>query len=223
MHRTASHIRNFELRSLELGRQLGEQELRRRLWHFLPGIIAICLAMVPHRPTVRLWVMLLVIACGIYAPALIAIYYQRTYRRCRSENPAPSILGYVLPLSILCVLCRSHIEIPLTVAAIIAFGDGSATLIGLLIHGAKVPWSRKKSWAGMGAFAVCGSLLASCVYWIAGQPAVNFPQAFICVTPVVLICSLLETLPLKLNDNITVGCSSAVLLMTIQLLLYGAV
>ncbi|WP_437225806.1 hypothetical protein SH661x_004246 [Planctomicrobium sp. SH661] len=221
MNRTISHVPVQETPFQSLVRQLGEQEFRRRLWHFLPGVIALTMAGVPHRETVRLWVMVLVVICGIFLPALAAIRYQRLYCRSECENLGPSIFGYVLPLSVLCLLFRSHIEIPLTVAAIIAFGDGSATLVGLLVRGAKVPWNAAKSWAGLFAFAVCGSLLASTVYWIAARHHADFSHAFLCVAPVVAVCSFLETLPLKLNDNITIGCSSALLLVAMQTWVIG--
>lgn len=200
---------------------LGEKELRRRLWHFFPGFLVLAATTVPHRETVRLWVMLLIVICGIVLPAWLAIRHQRSYQRRHGENLAPSILGYVIPVSILSLLFRSHIEIPLTVTSIIAFGDGSATLAGLLLGRGKIPWNPQKSWAGLVAFLTVGSLLASTVYWLAAGPLMTFPQAMLCVVPVVAVCGFLETLPLKLNDNLTIGCSASLLLVGMQLWLFG--
>lgn len=212
-----SPVSVFEL----LAHQLGEQELRRRMWHFLPGVIALALASVPHRETVRLWVMVMLVLFGILVPAWAAIRYQRTYRRGPRENIAPSILGYVIPLTLLCLLCRSHVEIPLAATAIIAFGDGSATLTGLLLRGRKVPWNSRKSWAGLIAFAVVGTVMSATVFWVGAYHYATFAQALLCVAPVVALCSVLETLPLKLNDNITIGCTAAVLLPVMQLAVLG--
>jgi len=204
-----------------LATRLGEQELRRRLWHFFPGMIALALATAPHRETVRLWVMLVIVTCGIVMPALAAIRYQQAYRRKPGENPAPSILGYVIPISILCLIFRSHVEIPLAVTTIIAFGDGAATFTGLLARGAKLPWNPEKSWAGMFAFMVLGSVATCGVYWMAASQPLEPAQVLLCVVPVVLCCSLLETLPLRVNDNITVGCVSSLLLITLRTLITG--
>jgi len=221
MNRTAKRFRTSGSLLGMLTHQLGEQEARRRLWHFFPGMIALALATAPHRETVRLWVMVLIVTGGILIPAWAAIRYQRAYQRRVGENPIPSILGYVLPVSILCLLYRSHIEIPLTVTAIIAFGDGSATLMGLLNGKNKVPWNPRKSWAGLCAFLVVGTLMASMVYWISAQGTMTFPQTLACVLPVVAICGVLETLPLSINDNITIGCSAGILLVLFQRMTLG--
>jgi len=221
MNRTVIHTGPASSLFQILVTRLGEQELRRRLWHFFPGMIALALASAPHRETVRLWVMLTIVICGIIAPALAAIRYQRAYRRRVEENPAPSILGYVIPVSILCLIFRSHVEIPLAVTTIIAFGDGSATFAGLLARGARVPWNSDKSWAGMLAFMVFGSIATCAVYWMATNQPLEPTQMLLCVVPVVFCCSLLETVPLRVNDNITVGCVSSLLLIALHTLIIG--
>jgi len=216
MDRTAKRFHLSSPRLQLLIHQLGEQEARRRLWHFFPGMIALALATAPHQETVRLWVMLLIVIGGILLPAWMAIRCQQAYRRRMEASSVPSILGYVIPVSILALLCRSHIEIPLTVTAIIAFGDGSATLVGILKGKIKIPWNSHKSWAGLFAFLIIGTLMASLVYWISASSNVAYPQALTCVLPVVAICSLLETLPFALNDNITIGVSAGILLVLEQ-------
>lgn len=197
------------------------QEMRRRLWHFFPGVLAFTLPVIPHMETVRLWVMLVIVAFGIILPALAAIRYQRAYCRSLDEDIAPSIFGYVIPLTLLCLMCRSNLEIPLAVAAIISFGDGCATLVGILTRGPRVPWNARKSWAGLVSFMVMGSLMATAIYWAEANPHVPLTTALLVVAPVVMICGLVETLPLKLNDNLTVGFTAAALLLVQQTLIVG--
>lgn len=221
MNRIASHASGGASWLQVVEGRIGEQEFRRRLWHFLPGMIAFGLAGVPHLPTIRLWVMLLLVAFGILLPAWLAIRYHSRYSRSKNENIVPSILGYVVPLSVLALLFRSNIAIPLAVAAIIAFGDGSATLVGLLTRGRRIPWNPQKSWAGLFGFLVVGTVLASIIYWIAAPTGVGLVTAILCVGPVVLVCGILESLPLKLNDNLTVGFTSAILLPLTSLLILG--
>lgn len=216
MHRITGGIWTSTPWLHSLTQHLGEQEVRRRLWHFSPGVLALALTIVPHRETIRFWVMLLIVICGIFLPAWAALRHQRACQRRTGENLAPSILGYVIPVSILALLFRSHVEIPLTVTAMIAFGDGSATLLGLLAGRSKLPWNSRKSWAGLCAFLAVGTLMTSTVYWLAAHGSVTFPEAVLYLMPVVALCSVVETLPLKLNDNLTVGFAASVLLVLMQ-------
>jgi len=201
---------------------LGAQETRRRLWHFLPGLIALMLPLIPHQEVVRLWVMLIIVAFGIIVPAMLAIRYQHVYTRHQSEDIAPSIFGYVIPLTVLALLFRGTLEIPLAVAAIISFGDGSATLCGLLTRSQRLPWNPKKSVAGLAAFLVMGTLFATFLYWVEASPAVAPWTAFLVVGPVVLVCALVESLPSKVNDNMSVGLVAALLLILQQSLIIGS-
>lgn len=221
MNRIAGHARGEASWLQVIESRIGEQEFRRRLWHFLPGVIAFGLSGVPHLPTIRLWVMLLLVAFGVMLPAWLAIRYHKRYCRSKNENIVPSILGYVIPVSILALLFRSNVAIPLGVAGIIAFGDGSATLLGLLTQGRRIPWNTKKSWAGLFGFVLVGTVLASTIFWIAAPSTIGLLSAMLCVGPVVLVCALLESLPLKMNDNLTVGLTSAVLLPMMSLLVFG--
>jgi dolichol kinase len=207
--------------SQRLGSRLSAQEFRRRLWHFMPGAIALTIPLVPHQEVVRLWVMLLMVGLLIILPALAAIRYQRMYARHGEQDCSASIFGYVLPLSLMALLFRGQLELPLAVTAIISFGDGSATLTGLLTRGARLPWNRQKSWAGMMAFILIGTIMASLLYWAEADPAVSIFQALVIVGPVAALCAVVESLPLKANDNITVGWVAALLMVLQQTLLVG--
>lgn len=201
--------------------RIGAQELRRRMWHFFPGVLAFAIQMIPHRDPVRYPVMLLIVALGIVLPAYVAIRSHRYFRRHPEEDFAPPILGYALPLAVLCLLFPGHLELPLAVATIIAFGDGSATLVGLLTRGKRLPWNPRKTWLGAGAFLVFGTLLATTIYLREATPAVAPATAFLCVAPVVFVCAVMETLPLRWNDNLTVGTTAGLLLIVTQTLVVG--
>jgi dolichol kinase len=202
-------------------RRISAQELRRRLWHFSPGLMAFAIQAIPHRDPVRFWMMLVIVPLGILLPGLAAMRFQRAYRRHPEEDVSPSLLGYVVPLSILCLLFRGHLEIPLAVTAIIAFGDGTATLVGLLTRGPRIPWNQRKSWAGTVSFMLAGFIAASMIYWIEATPSIPLPTVALCLAPVVATCALVETLPLQVNDNITVGLSASILLLISQTLIVG--
>ncbi|HWL07710.1 MAG TPA: hypothetical protein VNQ76_04850 [Planctomicrobium sp.] len=205
-----------------LADRLGAQEIRRRFWHFFPGIAVMAVPLVPHQEVVRLWVMLLVVTGGIILPALLAIRHQQGFVRYSQEEISPSVFGYVIPLAILFLLFRGALEIPLAVAAIISFGDGSATLCGLLTRGPKLSWNPRKSVAGLFAFMTVGTVLATSLYWVEAGPQVSLLTSLLVVAPVVVICAFVESLPTKWNDNLTVGATASVLIVIQHALLVGA-
>jgi dolichol kinase len=202
-------------------RNIGAQEFRRRLWHFFPGVLAFAIQPIPHRDPIRFWMMLIIIALGILLPGWAAIRFQRAYRRHPEEDVSPSLLGYIVPVSLLCLLFRGAIEIPLAVTAIIAFGDGTATLVGLLTRGPRIPWNRRKSWAGTCSFILAGFIASSMLYWLEATPAIPLGTVALCLAPVVVICAMIETLPLPVNDNISVGLSASILLLISQTIVVG--
>ena len=80
----------------------------------------------------------------------------------------------------------------------------------------------RKSVAGLFAFMVVGTIAASLLYWIEASPSVTLFTAMTVVCPVAMICALVETLPTKWNDNVTVGITASALLILQQALVIGA-
>jgi len=54
-----------------------------------------------------------------------------------------------------------RLELAAAVWALLAFGDGMATVAGVTWGLRRLPWNREKSWAGLIAFVVCGTLSAA--------------------------------------------------------------
>ncbi|MCH2203896.1 MAG: hypothetical protein MK102_18175, partial [Fuerstiella sp.] len=120
-------------------------------------------------------------------------------------------------------LFPQHLELSFALLAILAFGDGSATLFGLLIRGPTLPWNRKKSWSGLLAFVGVGSLMASWIYRgeslnpEAIDVPVGFLTALMLVTPAVVVAALFESIDSRINDNIRVGTVGGLMLMITHL------
>lgn len=87
-------------------------------------------------------------------------------------------------------------------------GDGLADVIGKSIkNGSKLPWSGKKSWYGSGAMFLGGWLLALAVtgvYLAAGVFPGTFSTYFLKITVIALIATMVESLPYRDIDNLTV-------------------
>ena len=81
--------------------------------------------------------------------AVVALRRHSTIARHGERNLRASALGYTGSVVLMLLLFPRHVELALSVLAILAFGDGSATLGGLLIGGRPLPWNRHKTWAGL--------------------------------------------------------------------------
>jgi uncharacterized protein (TIGR00297 family) len=118
------------------------------------------------------------------------------------------IVLYPAMVLALIVTFRHRIEIAGTVWAILAFGDGFATLSGKAIGGPRLPWSREKSWSGLAAFAAFGFVAAEVVYlWLRTAPT-SLPTVVI-IAGTVLVCAFVESLPLNVDDNVTIPIAGA--------------
>ena len=86
-------------------------------------------------------------------------------------------------------------------------GDGLADIMGRGLKSPKLPWSMNKSWAGSLGMFIGGWTLAAFILFVFVQAGI-FPSAFssflLPVTILALVGTLIESLPLKDVDNITV-------------------
>ncbi len=86
-------------------------------------------------------------------------------------------------------------------------GDGMADLVGGKFGKVKIPWSRNKSLAGSIAvflFGVVFSLVVLGIFSVADRTALPFSEIVVPVLVIGLLVTLVESLPVKDIDNITV-------------------
>jgi dolichol kinase len=198
-----------------LASRLTPHEWRRRLIHMSPGLLPFVLNAIPHRDPVTsmmLWpVVLLTLGLVIFA-----LRREGLFARLGEQGWATSVISYGIITSTLLVAFPGQLELGMVVTIIIAFGDGSATLAGLLLRGRRLPWNEAKSWVGLTAFLVCSGSLGTLVYWREARPGVSLPVAVACVLPAVFAAALAESLPSRMNDNIRVGVTGGLVLLTTQ-------
>ncbi len=118
------------------------------------------------------------------------------------------IVLYPAMVLALILVFRNRIEIAGTVWAILAFGDGFATLAGKAIGGARLPWNRDKSWSGTAAFVAFGFIAAEVVYLLLRTAATALP-AVVVIAGTVIVSAFVESLPLNADDNFTVPIAGA--------------
>jgi len=130
------------------------------------------------------------------------------YRQQENKYSQGAVL-YFLVLFILIIIFPLYI---VAVSwAVLALGDGAATLIGRHFKCQELPWNRKKSYVGSISFflfGTCGAFIL--LQWM--LPELSFNTALIAAGKTALVAAIVESLPLKINDNVSVAVVSAVVM-----------
>lgn len=126
------------------------------------------------------------------------------YRRFEDKYSNGAVL-YFFILFVLVLIFDLHIVA--AAWAILALGDGSATLIGKNLKVRELPWNKDKSYVGTISFIIFGTLGAFIMLkWM----AVGGPDLLSISFKTALVAGIAESLHTKINDNITVAVVSAV-------------
>lgn len=171
----------------------------------------------------------------------------RLYRPVDHARGFPlGILLYPLSVLLLTLAFPARLDIAAAAWGILAFGDGFATLIGRAMqlnagtaghaenHKAfsadsassafarrRLPWNPDKSVAGTVAFIVFGSAAGVAFAWWVRPSIVPVPPlAFTVAAPLVaaLAAALVETVPARLDDNISVPATAGLVLWIASLM-----
>ena len=97
---------------------------------------------------------------------------------------------------------------------ILCGGDGLADIVGKKVESARLPWSHQKSIAGSLTMFLGGFLLTVGILWIfveEGYFSAPITQYLIPVGYIAVVATLIESLPFKDVDNITVPLVSVLL------------
>ncbi len=148
--------------------------------------------------------------------ALPRIGGRRLYRAADEARGYPrGIVLYPVAVLLLIVTFRHRVDLAAAAWAILAFGDGAATLVGRRYGRRRWPWNEEKSVAGSVAFVAIGSAAGVALAgWTA--PALPDPPStwFVLAAPAAAACAaaLAESLPVRLDDNLRVPAAAAFVL-----------
>ena len=152
---------------------------------------------------------------------------RRLYRPIDEARGFPlGILLYPLSVLLLIIVFPSRPDIAAAGWGILALGDGAATLIGTRVGGRQLPWNRDKSVAGAVAFAVCGGIGAVALAWWTRPAVMPLPSmTFTIAAPLAaaLAAALVETIPIRLDDNVSVPATAAVVLWVCSLMSFESI
>ena len=176
-------------------------EILRKGLHIAIGFVAFALKFIPW------WA-----AAGVCAAATVSNWL--VLHRLVGKSVARHERGYdagivIYPMAVLLLILvfRDQLHYAAIAWALLAFGDGVATLAGKFLRIGPLPWNPDKSWGGFLAFLVAGGGMALAIaYWM----DYRHPVVVLIAT---LAAAITETLPLRVDDNLTVPAAAAVALM----------
>lgn len=120
--------------------------------------------------------------------------------------PAGTWTGIILyPTSVLLLilLYRHHLHVAAAAWAIMALGDGMASVTGEGLRGPALPWNGEKRWSGFAGFVGAGTAGAyALTRWV--NPSLPADKVLIVSAAAALVGALVETVPIRLDDNLTV-------------------
>ena len=131
------------------------------------------------------------------------------------EHGAGYPLGILLyPLAVLglVLVFRHELWMAAAIWGVLALGDGMASILGQAMGGPRLPWNRRKGWAGFAAFVVFGTIGAGVLAaWTLRLPvgAWASPSVLAIVAPLAVACAFVESMPTALDDNLTVPIAGA--------------
>jgi dolichol kinase len=185
------------------GRELTLEEIedRRQLEHVVPLFIAFLL------PYVRFWGIVVLGGLGlVYSLYVSPRWVQVTTRPDERNRISVGKLSYTLA-SLSVLLCfHRRIYIGAGAFAVLAVGDALSNLVGRKLGGPRFPYNRRKTVAGFLAFVLGGTLAAWIVIlWNTPGGAGTRATTLLLFSALVAgACALVETVPLPIDDNITI-------------------
>lgn len=200
--------------------KIGITELRRRLTHMTPIFLPFLLWVIPHQDP---WGPILINSARMIALTIVGLllYRFQAIARRQDEHGLLAVVGYAVPIIVAVLLMPDRAELGMMTLAILAIGDGSATLGGLCLGGRRLPWNNRKTFSGLLSFCVFGTLMATLVYWGEARPGVTWQAALACAAISTAAAAFVESLPLPWNDNLRVGSTAALVGTFVQIVWLG--
>ena len=135
----------------------------------------------------------------------------------RTGDPREILRGplfYGIVFVILTVIYWHDTPIGITALMLLCGGDGLADIFGKRIKSKSLPWSPTKSWAGSAAMFAGGwifSIVVLTIFSVTGKVDMTMSGLWIPVTVITFAATLVESLPIKDFDNLTVPAVAVVL------------
>lgn len=201
-------------------RGLIEPRLSRKLIHIGTGpIFVLCWLLFPDKPESR-WLAALVPFMIVLQFGLVGLGVIQdeaaVQAMSRTGNPREILRGplyYGVAFVILTIVFWKDSPVGMTALMLMCGGDGLADIVGRRMSSPKLPWSGDKSLAGSLSVFVGGWLMSAFILFVyvsAGIFSGPFSGYLLPLGIVALVGTLVESLPYKDVDNITVTLAAVV-------------
>ena len=159
------------------------------------------------------------VAFNLYAlPRLAGMLYRPGEVRRRILS---GIVLYPIAVLLLILVFPDRRDIVASAWGVLAFGDGMATLAGRHLASPRIPWNPDKSVAGSLAFVLFGGAAGSLLCWWCRSTVI--PPAYLWFSigmpwVAAIGAAAVETIPIRLDDNISVPTIASAILWTTSLI-----
>jgi uncharacterized protein (TIGR00297 family) len=195
-------------------------ELRRKSVHMSMGLFALLLRWLSPPAAA---------ACAAVALLFNVFALHRITRRSllreeeRARGYSRGIVLYPAAVLVLILVFHHRLELAAACWALMAFGDGMATVTGVSLRGPKLPWNAGKTWWGFAAFALYGTCTSALlIRWVqhgdagsgaigasflaraAGSPVSDISFLLTGCFAASLLAGIVESLETGVDDNILV-------------------
>jgi uncharacterized protein (TIGR00297 family) len=191
-------------------------ETSRQLLHMAMGGFAVLLRWLPWWQGVAL-----AAAAVAFNVLVLPRVSSGIYRAGEHDRALHGIVFYPLAILLLLLAFPARLDIVAAAWGILAIGDGLATIVGRAVGGSRWRWNREKTIAGSAAFAIGGACAGILLAWWCRPAVTPAPSmAFTVAAPVVaaLVAALVETIPARLDDNLSVAAASGGILWILSLI-----
>jgi uncharacterized protein (TIGR00297 family) len=185
-------------------------EVGRQLLHVGVGAMAFLLRWLDWREAAAM-----AIAAIAFNRLLLPSLSRTVFRPADLARPwTTGIVLYPTAVLALILIFRDRLELAAAGWVILAAGDGVATLAGTTVRSPRWPWNADKTVAGTIGFIVAASAASAAVIcWVSGRQ-LDAEIAMWALTASVA-AGLAETIPIRLDDNVTVAAAAALVLGTL--------
>lgn len=195
----------------------GFSEDTRQAVHIAMGACALLLPLIPWWQSV----LLATVAVLFNLFALQKLLGRRLFRPGeRIGRMASGIVLYPLSVLGLILVFRDRLDIAAAAWGILAAGDGMATIVGRRWPIRRLPWNQGKSLGGSLALFGFGGLAAvALAFWCRGLVVPPAYPWYLVIAPLAAAAAAaaVETIPVALDDNVSVAASGAGVLWVLSL------
>jgi len=201
----------------------GKQDLR-KIFHISIGMFGFLYPFMSRNIILAAWIIALF--CAWFLPRYVKAYDVFLTPDEKRKKFSPAMISYAAVMLLATLIFGDKMkDSAVVLLSVIAFGDGFAGLIGMNQGGTAIPYNSKKTISGTLAFIFFGTIGALVMFFFLAVFTVNVPGRIglgslpiFRTLIVVVVSAIVETIPWKIPDNVSVGIAAIIaLLLTMNL------